>query len=152
LVCTGVIVCPSHSLGQDRTFISGGQGSSTSRIVSPTVVASWRQRESYADGSSTSLLVLWRGSPGWFTAGGRGASSGSSSGGGGGGTGSAFSYSYDYMTYGARTFMMEFDDIKKIVKIVNQEISLKDTNVVLVDFVDSTTGPTIVGYRWVAPG
>jgi hypothetical protein len=40
---------------------------------------------------------------------------------------------------------------KKIVKILNQEISLKESNVVLVDFVDSTNGPTIVGYRWVDP-
>jgi hypothetical protein len=46
---------------------------------------------------------------------------------------------------------MEFDYDKRIVKILNQEISLKETNVVLVDFVDSTNGPTIVGYRWVDP-
>lgn len=148
LVCAGLVVCPSSVLAQARQFISGGRGSSTSRIASPAVVASWRERDSFADGSTTTLLVLWRGTPGWFTAGGRGTSGGST----GGGGGSASSYSYEYMTYGGRTFMMEFDDDKKIVKLLNQEVSLKDTNVVLVDFVDSTGGPTIVGYRWVEPG
>jgi hypothetical protein len=124
--------------------IRGGGGSSTSKIVSPAVVASWRAHDNYADGSSTTLLVLWRGKPGWFTAGGRGS--------GGGGGGSSSSYAYEYMTYGGRTFTMEFDDDRKIVRMVNQEISLKDTNVVLVDFVDSETGATIVGYRWIEPG
>jgi len=124
--------------------IRGGGGSSTSKIVSPTVVASWRAHENFKDGTTTTLLVLWRGTPGWFTAGGRGS--------GGGGGGSSSSYAYEYMTYGGRTFVMEFDDDKKIVKMMNQEISLKDTNVVLVDFVDSAIGATIVGYRWVEPG
>jgi hypothetical protein len=38
------------------------------------------------------------------------------------------------------------------VKLLHREISLKDTNVVLVDFVDSANGPTVVGERWVEPG
>ena len=37
------------------------------------------------------------------------------------------------------------------MRILNQEISLAETNVVLVDFVDSTNGPTIVGSRWIGP-
>jgi len=46
--------------------------------------------------------------------------------------------------------VLEFDYDKRIAKILNQEISLNETNVVLVDFVvDSTNGPAIVGYRWV---
>lgn len=149
LACAGLTVCPAIALGQVRGFSSGGGGSSTSKIASPVVVASWRAHDNYADGSTTTLLVLWRGTPGWFAAGGRGSGSGS---GGGSGAGRAGSYAYEYMTYGGRTFMMEFDDDRKIVKLVNQEISLKDTNVVLVDFVDSASGPTIVGYRWVVPG
>ena len=60
-------------------------------------------------------------------------------------------YAYEYVSQGGLTFMMEFDYDKRIVKIRNQEISLRETNVVLVDFVDSTNGPTIVGYRWVDP-
>jgi hypothetical protein len=35
--------------------------------------------------------------------------------------------------------------------MLNQAIALDSTNVVLVDFVDSTNGPTIAGYRWVDP-
>jgi hypothetical protein len=128
----------------------GGGGMSTARFVSPTVVASWSSHDNYADGSTTTLLVLWRGTPSWFAKRGRegGSSGGSSSGSGGGGG----SYSYQYFSEGGLTFMLEFDYDKKIVKMLNQEISLKDTNVVLVDFVDSANGPTIVGYQWVDPG
>jgi hypothetical protein len=35
---------------------------------------------------------------------------------------------------------------------LNREFSLKDTNVVLVDFVDAPGGPAIVGSRWIEPG
>jgi hypothetical protein len=131
---------------QARGFARGGGGMSTSRVVSPTVVASWSSHENYADGSTITLLVLWRGTPGWFSKGGRGSGSG-----GGGGSGTSGSYAYEYVSQGGLTFVMEFDYDKRIVKILNQEISLKETNVVLVDFVDSTNGPTIVGYRWVDP-
>jgi hypothetical protein len=133
LACAG-LVGASAALAQVR----GGGGTMTARVVSPVVVASWREHDNYADGSSTTLLVLWRGSPGWFIS-----SQGSSAGGGG---------SYQYFTYGGRTFTLDFDDDKKVVKIVNQQISLKDANVVLVDFVDSAAGPTVVGYRWIEPG
>ena len=136
---------------QARGFARGGGGSSTSRVASPTVVASWSSHENYADGSATTLLVLWRGTPGWFSKGGRG---GGWAGGGSGGS-SGFGrtgYAYEYVSQGGLTFLMEFDYDKRIVKILNQEISLKETNVVLVDFVDSVNGPTIVGYRWIDPG
>ncbi len=137
---------------QARGFIRGGGGSSTSRVASPTVVASWSSHENYADGSATTLLVLWRGTPGWFSKGGRGGGSGGGGGSGrGAGAGTNGSYAYEYVSQGGLTFMMEFDHDKHIVKVLNQEISLKETNVVLVDFVDSTNGPTIVGYRWVDP-
>ena len=139
------------SSAQARGFTRGGGGQSTSRFVSPTVVASWMSHENYADGSKTTLLVLWRGKQEWFAKRGSdgrsGKGAGSSSGSGGGG-----SYSYEYFTEGGLTFLMEFDYDKRIVKMLNQEISLKDANVVLVDFVDSVNGATIVGYRWVEPG
>jgi hypothetical protein len=128
-------------------FAHGGSGMSTSRVVSPTVVASWASHQNLADGSTTTLLVLWRGSPGWFSKG-RGGSSG---GGGGSGAGGGGSSAYVYFSEGGLTFTMEFDYDKSTVKILNQEISLRETNVVLVDFVDGTNGPAIVGYRWVNP-
>src|SRR5215467_1562686 len=92
LVCIGLTVCPSSARGQARQPISGGGGFSTSKMASPAVVASWRTHENYADGSTTTLLVLWRGTPGWFVAHG-GASAGSGS---GGGSSSSSSYAYEY--------------------------------------------------------
>ena len=138
---------------QARGFARGGGGMSTSRVASPTVVASWVSHENYAGGSATTLLVLWRGTAGWFSKGGRGGGGSSGGGGSGGGAvaGRSGSYAYEYVSQGGLTFMMEFDYDKRIVKILNQEISLRETNVVLVDFVDSTNGPTIVGYQWVDP-
>ena len=44
-----------------------------------------------------------------------------------------------------------FDVETHIVKLVNQEVSLRDAKCVLVDLVDSATGPTIAGTRWVEP-
>jgi hypothetical protein len=130
---------------QVRGFGRGGGGMSTSRVSSPTVVASWVSHENSADGSATTLLVLWRGTPGWFTKGGGRGSSGS------GGSGQSGSSAYHYLSEGGLTFTLEFDYDRKIVKLLNQEIPLDETNVVLVDFVDSPNGPTIVGYRWVDP-
>jgi hypothetical protein len=137
---------------QARGFATGGGGMSTSRVASPTVVASWSSHQEYADGNATTLLVLWRGTPGWFSMGGGGGSAGGRSGSSvGSGTGRSGSYAYEYLSQGGRTFMMEFDYEKKIVRIQHQDISLKDSNVVLVDFVDSLSGPTIVGSRWIDP-
>ena len=134
---------------QARGFARGGGGMSTARVISPTVAVSWTSHQNYADGMTTTLLVLWRGTPGWFSRGGRGGASG---GGSGGGSGTNGSYSYQYFSEGGLTFMMEFDYDKRIVKLLNREISLKDSNVVLDDFVDSTNGPTVVGERWIEPG
>jgi len=133
-----------------RRFASGGGGMGTSRVISPAVVASWMSHDNYADGSKTTLLVLWRGTPGWFSKGGRGGGSGGSWGGSSGSGGSG-SYGYQYVSEGGLTFTLEFDYDKRIVKILNREISLKETNVVLVDFVDSSNGPTIAGDRWIDP-
>jgi hypothetical protein len=132
-----------------RSTYSGG---STSRIASPAVVASWTSHENYADGSTTTLLVLWRGTPGWFTKGGyAGGGSGGGSG-AGAGSGQSGSYAYQYMTQGGLTFMLEFDYDKRTVRILNEVLSLRDVNVVLVDFVDSAGGAAIVGWRWIEPG
>jgi hypothetical protein len=132
---------------QRRGVMSGGGGTSTSRMISPSVVASWISHENYADGSTVTLMVLWRGTPGWFLKQGRGGAGGAS----GSGSGVNGSYAYEYVSEGGLTFMMEFDYDKRIVKLLNEEISLKETNVVLVDFVDGPNGPTIVGSRWVDP-
>jgi hypothetical protein len=131
---------------QGRGVARGGGGTSTSRIASPVVVASWVSHDNYADGHTTTLLVLWRGTEGWFSKGGRGSGSG-----GGFGSGGSGSYAYEYVSQGGLTFVMEFDYEHRTVKLLDQEISLEETNVVLVDFVDSVNGPTIVGRRWIDP-
>jgi hypothetical protein len=131
-----------------RSTFSGGGGMSTSRIASPAVVASWTSHENVADGSMTTLLVLWRGAPGWFAKGGRGGSGGGS----GAGSGQSGLYAYQYISQGGLTFMLEFDYSKGTVRILNEVLSLKDVNVVLVDFVDSGGGAAIVGWRWIEPG
>jgi hypothetical protein len=134
--------------GQARGVASGGAGMTTARVTSPAVVASWMSHESAADGTTTTLLVLWRGTPGWFSRGGRGGGSGAGSSGGFVGRGS---YAYQSFSEGGLTFTLEFDHERHTAKLLNQEFSLKDTNVVLVDFVDSP-GPAVVGARWVEPG
>jgi hypothetical protein len=142
-----VIVAAAVDLAaQGRGFVTGGAGSNTDRLVSPAVVASWMSFDSYADGSKTTLLVLWRGTPGWFSKG-RGGAGGSSGGAGGSGWRAFQSFSR-----GGLTFTMEFDHDLHTVKILNETLSLKEVNVVLVDFVDSRGGPAIVGWRWIDPG
>jgi hypothetical protein len=117
--------------------------SSTSRFVSPTVVASWTARTHAGD--TDTLLVLWRGSPGWFaTTGAAGGGASWASGGNG--------REYQNVRAGGREFTLEFFDDRRVVKILNQEISLTETNVVLVDGVDSLSGPAIVERLWIAPG
>jgi hypothetical protein len=132
---------------QKRGFMTGGSGSSTDRVVSAAVVASWMSYDSYADASKTTLLVLWRGAPGWLLKGEGGAGGGSGGGAGGGG-----SRAFQYFYRGGFTFTMEYDHEQHTVKILNETFSLKEVNVVLVDFVGSQAGPAIVGWRWIEPG
>jgi len=114
-------------------------------LVSPAVVATFTSHEN-SNGTKTTLLVLWRGSPGWLSEGGRGHGYGGNAGADEGG------YAYYWLaSSGGLTFTVEFDFARRTAKILNREVSLTETNVVLVDFVDSPNGPTIVGYRWVDP-
>ena len=55
------------------------------------------------------------------------------------------------MTFGSHTLSIDFDYTARVARLLEQEISLATTNVVLVDDVDSTTGPRIVGLLWVEP-
>jgi hypothetical protein len=130
--------------GQRQGVSRGGSSGSTSRPLSATVFASWSMHWSHTDGSTMALLVLWRGSPGWFA---RGASSGGSSGASGSSSGS----SYQWLSQGGLTFWIEFDIERKIVKLLEREVDLTKSNVVLVDRVDAPDGPTIVSARWVEP-
>jgi hypothetical protein len=118
------------SLGQ------AGFAMSSHRTVSPTVVASW-----YAQDGRLTLLVLWRGNPGWFMR-------AESGGGGGGGDGTRV---FQQIREGGLTFRIDYDFASNTANIAGTELSLLTTNVVLMDFVDSPAGPSIVATRYVSP-
>ena len=109
---------------------------SSDRPVSPTVVASWMTR-----GDKLTLLVLWRGSPGWFW---RGDDHGS----GGGAIGAQ---GFQQIRYGGRTLRVDYDLTAQTASIAGREFPLRETNVAMVDFVDSVGGPTVVDSRYVDP-
>ena len=112
--------------------------SNSSRITSPTVVSSYL----VDDADEITLLVLWRGSPGWFFRGTPGSGSGSGGWAGSGGRGQSV-----YAEFGGLTFNMEFDFVANTAKVQGHDISLKETNVMLFDNVDSSTGPLLVAER-----
>jgi len=119
-------------------------GSSSSRVVSPTVVATYRAHENGDGTTILDLVVLWRGSPGWFMRV-NGSSSGSGLYGGFGQT-----YSYQWAAYGGITLMVEYDSARSTAKIRDREISLTNANVALIDGVDSDK-PTFLGTQWIDP-
>ena len=110
---------------------------SSDRPVSPTVVASWLVR-----GDKLSVLVLWRGTPGWFWR---------VDGGHGGGGGSTGQRGFQQIRYGESTFQIDYDFGKETATIAGRDVSLREVNVVMVDFVDSASGPTVVDTRYIDP-
>jgi hypothetical protein len=133
-IACAVLTAPTSLLAQ---FGSGARSAFVA-VVSPTVVASWRTFDNHA-GVTTSLLVLWRGTPGWF--GGAIAPSASNS----GSTNEGF-------TYADREFRIDYDDSAATATLLKRQFSLKEVNVVLVDGVDSPMGPAVVASKWVPPG
>jgi len=124
----------------------GGGSESTDRFISAVVYASWLQHWRASDGETQSLLVLWRGSPGWFMKRPPGrVGSRSSSGGGGGSSG------WQTFSTGGLSFELDYDFDRNVVTLLNQEVSLIESNVVLVDFVDSPGGAQIVDRLWIEP-
>src|SRR5262249_61458478 len=106
---------------------SGGGGSSTSRFASPAVVASWVSHQSYANGATTTLLVLWRGTPGWFSK--PGAARGARGGGGSfAGAGQSGSDAYEYFSHRGPTFLPQFHSDKSVVKNLHQGDSAEGSN------------------------
>ena len=124
---------------------SGGGSESTARFISAVVYASWLQHWRASDGDTRSLLILWRGSPGWFTRRPAGGGGNSSAGGGGGSSG------WQTFSAGGLSFGLDYDFDRNVVKMLNQEVSLVESNVVLVDFVDSAKGAQIVDRLWIEP-
>jgi hypothetical protein len=117
------------------------QTSSSSRPLSATVVGTYVTR-----GGDLTLLVLWRGRPGWYSDGG-----GNSGGGGGGSSAGGPEVGWFSMTFGGRTQSIDFDYTARVARLLEQEITLADTNIVLVDEVDGPSGGRIVSRLWVEP-
>lgn len=116
------------------------QTSSSSRPLTATVLSTY-----VAHNGALALLVLWRGSPGWFSGG-----SGNSSSGGGSSPAGREVGSFT-LTYGGRTFSIDLDYTARVAQVLDQEISLAETNILLVDNVDAPSGGRIVGRHWVDP-
>ena len=122
-----------------QPFPGGGSNSGTAP-VSPSVMATELGSVDAAGRGTLQLLILWRGTPGWFLRGGGGSSSG---GGGSMGPGSSMIFSH-WISQGGVNLTVRFDPAARKVWIQDKEIALDDANVVLVDGVDSPAGPQVV--------
>ena len=121
-----------------QPFPGGGSNSGTAP-VSPSVMATQMGSVDAVGRGTLQLLILWRGSSGWFLKGG-----GSSSGGGGSmGPGSGTTLSH-WISQGGINLNVRFDPAGRKLWIQDAEIALDDANVVLVDGVDSAAGPQVV--------
>jgi len=126
------------------------EGSSGSRLVSPSVVATWIVRKEAHGTSQLELLVLWRGTPGWFMRAGTEESSNgdsiqSTEDDRGGGT------VVEQLSYGGLRLELEFDRGKRTARVQNHDVGLESANVILVDEVDAVDGPQIAGSLHVDP-
>jgi hypothetical protein len=125
-------------------------GTSGSLPVSASVMATYMSSAG-SDGKGTlELLVLWRGSPGWFKRGGDVAGGAS----GGGGSIDAVSrreVRSAWLSEGGLQLSVRFEPSSQKVWIADREIVLNGANVVLVDDVDATTGPRVSGTVTIDP-
>ena len=112
----------------------GPTQSSGERVLSPAVVGAWFTHSDAPGSHTLDLLVLWRGLPGWYM---RDGPRGSSGGGGSG-------RSHLTLKYGGLFLQVLFDGPARIAEIEDRKIPLNDDNVLLVDDVDSASGPKVV--------
>jgi hypothetical protein len=119
--------------------ISGHFTLGATSVISPVVVAEWFASRQ-ASTEQLELLVLWRGSPGWFLQ--PGGSGGSGSG--------ANGPHYTWIKYGNVTLSLDFDPAKRTVTVQGKNLVLADNNVLFVDDVDGPTGPHLTGTMTIA--
>lgn len=135
-----IVMALSHGTTQvaaQRPPMAGanrGYWGSTTSTISPVVVASWFPSRTNGF-EELELLVLWRGSPGWFQ-----------HPGGAGGTSDGLNGPfYDWLKYGDVTLSLEYDPQHKTARIQGSSLAVDKNNVVLVDDVDAPSGPRITG-------
>jgi hypothetical protein len=115
--------------------------SSGTRVISPVSLVTWVATYGNDGAQVLDLIVLWRGTPGWFS---RGSGSGTSSGGN-----SAFFHST--IRYGGLNLQLEFEPKTRAVQIQGIRVELNDDNVILVDDVDMPNGLRVVDTLRVDP-
>jgi hypothetical protein len=120
--------------------LPGGGSNGGTVPVSPSVMATQLGSVDVSGRGTLQLLVLWRGTPGWFLKGGGPSGSG---GGGSMGPGSNATYS-QWISQGGVSLTVRFDPVARKAWVQDAEIPLDDANVVLVDGVDSPAGPQVV--------
>ena len=123
--------------------LSGGSNSGTAP-VSPAVLATTMNAMSAPGVGMLELLVLWRGAPGWFMRG--GGSSSSSSGAAG-----ANETRFHSISQGGVSLNLRFEPKSRRLWILDEEVTLNDANVVLVDGVDEPGGLQVVGTLRIEP-
>jgi hypothetical protein len=120
-------------------------GTTSSQFVSPVVVATTMIHYAATGEAILDLMVLWRGSPGWFIKG-----AGRTSGGiGSRNVRGQQDIAFAQATYGDLTVTVKRDVRSGKVWVQNEEVVLGDANVILVDDVD--TNLRIVGTRRIDP-
>jgi hypothetical protein len=107
---------------------------SGTETVSAVAKATWTARAARDGAYLLDLVVVWRGSPGWF------ANSDTGSGGSGGGGTGAYTAA---LSYGDVNLHVSLTYEPRALMIQGKPVPLGDENVVLVDRVD-TAGPVIV--------
>lgn len=107
--------------------------------ISPVAVAAWSTKAHTEE--ALELLVLLRGTPGWWTAGPEGVQSIAQGEDG-------FS---THANYGGQDLSLSFDSLKRIATIQGIDVALGDNNVVLVDDVDSASGPRVAALKKIDP-
>ena len=126
-----------------QPFGLGGSTGGTAP-VSPSVLATEMCIVDGAGRGTLELLVLWRGSPGWFMKGGGGSSGGGGSAGSTMGGGPSPMIRSSWISQGGVNLSVRLDPGARKAWIQENEIDLGDTNVILVDGVDSPAGPHVV--------
>ena len=120
-------------------FAAPGPGHASS-LIQPTSAQTLPVSDSVlativTQGDSLALMVLWRGSHGWFL---KGASHGASAGGQNGVVSAS-------LQFGGQTLDLKFDKPRRQLSIQGKSHPIPDdSNVVLIDETDSASGPRVV--------
>ena len=143
LVLGGLLMAAPAQLPPGRRVPPPGVNATSSgtRVISPVALVTWVSTYGNDGNQVLDLIVLWRGSPGWFS---RGSGSGTSSG------GSTASF-HSTIRYGGLELQLEFESKTQVAQIQGNAIRLRNDNVILVDDVDVAGGPRVVGTLRVDP-